>query len=304
MGVAAPCGSWAYVVDVLSDRCGDDTCGDLALSDPYVLQQALDDASYLLNTWTAFQFQGGQDGCEGTVRPCASYGPARSVPEWNSRAGGWAWGMWPTGYTGGFTQGYSQAQLGANDFCCYGGTRPLSRRGGCECGGPSQVGLGAFPVNEITEVLVNGQVVPPDEYRIDDQRWLVRLPPPGETGKPHWPYCQRLDLPATEEHTFQVSFLYGGLVPEAGVRAAVALGCAIAQERCGGPCVLPQNASQVTKDGVSVTLVRPTEDVLDAMPFAVRSFVNATNPGLLRRRPRVMTPDLPREVITTTWSAT
>lgn len=298
MGVSAPCASWAFVADVLSDRCGDDVCGDSALSDPYVLQQSLDDASYLLNAWTAYQFQGGQDGCAGVVRPCASYGPARSVPEWTPHAGGYAWGMWPTGYGNTVSTGV----LDTNGFCCYGNSQPLARRG-CGCGGPSQVALGAYPVTAVTEVRVDGNVVPSDEYRIDDHRWLVRLPPPGTTGRPHWPNCQQLQLPPTEPRTFQVSFAYGGIVPEAGVRAAIALGCAINAERCGGPCVLPQNTSQVNKDGVSITLVRPTEDVLDNMPFAVRSFVNAVNPSGLRRRPRVMTPDLPREVVRTTWTA-
>ena len=299
MAVEPPCGNtWATIADLLSDRCPDDSCGDLAISDPYVVQQALDDASFMLNAWTAFQYQGGQDGCEKTVRPVPSYGPARSVPEWTARAGGYGWGMFPTNWGASYL-GPTSGMLDTN-FCCYGSTQPLARRGGC-CNGPSQIDLGAYPVNSVTEIMLNGLVVPPDEYRIDDDRWLVRLPAPGETDRPHWPACQRVDLPDTEDLTFSVTFNYGGLVPEAGVRAAIALGCAIAAERCGGPCLLPVNTSSVAKQGVTVQLVRPTEDILDAMPAAVRTFVNASNPNGIRRRPRVFSSDLPRQVVTTTW---
>lgn len=298
MGVTNSCSPWADLGDV-AQLCPGDDCRDL---DPYILEESIDSASFLLNAWSAFQYQGGKEGCEVVVRPVAKYGPARSVPEWGPGRGAGSWNpaMWPVG-TGGW--GIPTGWLDTNGwgFCGCGGS-PLARRTEC-CGGPSQVALGHYPVNSITEVLVNGNVVPDDEYLIQDQRWLVRTPAPGDTNRPHWPYTQRVDLPATEDHTFQVSANVGGIVPMAGVRAAVDLGCAIAEERCSGDCALPPGVTQVTREGVSVAIVRPTEDVIDALPSSVRLFLNSVNPGGLRRRPRVFSPDLPREVVTTTWQA-
>lgn len=299
MGVENACSPWATIADVMADSCEGSACLELAQTDPYQLQLAIEDASFMLNAWTAFQYQGGQDGCTATVRPCATYGPARSVPEWVAPPGGVSFGMWPLAY-GGTALTVGTGMLATNGFgFCGGGTSPLARRGGC-CGGPSQIGLGAYPVNSVSQVLIDGAVVDPAEYRVDDQRWLVRVAQSG-SDRPHWPYCQNLALPTTEDHTFAVVLNYGGIVPATGVRAAIALACALAAERCGGPCLIPQNATQVSKEGVTVQLVRPVEDVIDAMPTAVRTFLSVTNPGGLRRRPRVFSPDLPREVVTTTW---
>lgn len=288
MPVTAPCQPWADVADVIAYGCGD--CAETI--DAYVLQDALDDASYLLNAWSAFQFNGGKEGCEETTRPVAHYGPARTVPEWGpSRGYGWTPGMW------GFGFGVTTEMAATNGwgFCGCGTTSPLARR---DCnGGPSQIALGAYPVNSITSVTVNGNLLTPDQYRVDDQRWLVRMPDPGDTGHPHWPANQHVDLPATEDHTFQVVANVGGIVPAIGTRAAVDLGCSIARERCSGICALPPGVTQVTREGVSVAIVRPTEDVLDSLDSSVRLFLNAVNPSGVRMRPRVMSPDLPREVV-------
>lgn len=292
MAVLDPCEPWATVADVTDSACAGDPCLDL---DAYVLADALADASFLLNAWSAFAY----NQCETTVRPCAAYGPAHGAPEWVPPAGAVSWGMWPYQYATAAGWGGPWWWDSTWGYCGCTSTTPLSRRGDC-AGGPSQIGLGAAPVFSVSEVLVDGAVVPAADYRVDDRRWLVRLPTTGTT-KAYWPSCQRLDLPATETGTFQVTFTYGNPPPETGVRAAIDLACQIATERCAGECTIPTNVTQLSREGVQIALVRPSEAVLDNYPLSVRAFLNAVNPGGLRRRPRVFSPDLPREVVTTTW---
>lgn len=301
MAVTAPCGPWADLDDVAAATCATGDCDALIDSNPTALTAALADASFLLNAWSAFQYQGGKTGCTATVRPVSSYGPARSVPEWGPgpSAGTWNPNLWGANF-GGWTVPTSMLDTNGWGICGCNASTPLARRGCCEYG-PSQIGLGAYPVNSVTQVLIDGVALDSSEYRIDDDRWLVRLPPSGSTSRPYWPTCQRVDLPTTEDNTFAVTFNYGGLVPPIGTNAAVALGCAIAAERCNGVCLLAPGVTQVNREGVSLQLVRPTEDVLDSMPSEVRTFVNAVNPGMLRHRPRVFSPDVAREVVRPTW---
>lgn len=71
----------------------------------------------------------------------------------------------------------------------------------CGCSALSSVRLDAEPVVEILEVKVDGEVVPADEYRIDNGRYLTGLWRPDGTLRA-WPSCQLLELAETEPGTF------------------------------------------------------------------------------------------------------
>ncbi len=220
-------------------------------------------ASDLLYEMSGRQFPGQ---CEAIVRPCArrSGGNGRHPSAWSES---WGWCM-------------------CADTC------------GCE--GSGRIGLGAYPIVEITEVKVDGVVLDPSRYRIDDRRTLVRLPDADGTN-PGWPRSQRLDLDDDQEDTFSVSYVWGESPPEAGVRAAAVLACELAMA-CDpdsvDQCRLPKRATSVTREGV--TMVLSPSDFLDKDGntglWEVDLFLRAYNPARIRHRAQVWTPNMARVV--------
>lgn len=181
------------------------------------------------------------------------------------------------------------------------------RSGGCGCGSAgrcgctrlSQVTLGVYPVTEVTEVKVDGVVLDPARYRVDDYRWLVRLAD-ADGSNPGWPTCQRMDLADTEDDTWSVTVTYGVEPPAAGVAAAAALGCQLAlacQPETVGECRLPRGVTSIARQGVDVTLLSPAtvEEMKSALP-EVALFLDAYNPGGVRRRAVLASPDVGRAV--------
>lgn len=192
-----------------------------------LVDDALAAASSILYVLSGRQFPGV---CSATVRPCA-WRPGQSQ---RTR---YRWGTWEWRRAWGSCGCRSDAV--------------------CGCGGLSQVEL-RQPVAEVTEVLVDGDVLDPSAYRVDDWRWLVRVD--GDS----WPCCQSLELDSTEPGTFEVSFGFGALPSPGGDRSAAALACELAkawQPELAGQCRLPQRVQQLTRQGVS--LVMNPADVFD-----------------------------------------
>lgn len=119
--------------------------------------------------------------------------------------------------------------------------------------------LGGSPLIDVTEVLLDGEVLDPSEYQVDDYDVLVRLRnADGVLGR--WPCCQDVTLPTTEEGTFQVSYTYGRTPPLGGIRAAASLACQLAlaaQPETAGQCRLSDRVLSVTRQGVTKTLRDP-----------------------------------------------
>jgi len=129
-----------------------------------------------------------------------------------------------------------------------------TRDGGCRR--LSMIRLAGYPVVAITEVTIDGVIVPPSEYRVDRGRELIRLADANGNYQA-WPGCQRLDL-QSGEGTFFVSYTYGQNPPVSGVAAAAQLACAIAKQ-CPGSngqiaedCDLPAGVVRVTRQGVTI----------------------------------------------------
>lgn len=118
--------------------------------------------------------------------------------------------------------------------------------GGCSCTKIEQVEL-PYPVANITEVKVDGVVMHPDRYRVDDWRYLVRLD--GE----QWPRCNDLNLDDDQPGTWSVTAQYGTEVPELGKLAVGELASEIVLSCTGSKgCKLPSSTVQsVTRQGVT-----------------------------------------------------
>lgn len=120
------------------------------------------------------------------------------------------------------------------------------RPGNCGCTDLCQVTLPG-PVAEITEVLVDGAVVPAEEYRVDEWRHLVRL------GDECWPSCQDYSLDTDQPGTWSITYTRGRPVPTLARRAFSVLRCELVK-LCNrdASCVLPRNMASVNRQGVTI----------------------------------------------------
>lgn len=160
----------------------------------------------------------------------------------------------------------------------------------CGCCWVSRILLAGYPVIQVSEVLIDGETVDPSGYRLDAHRWLVRMPD-ADGLRVAWPGCQRLDLDDTEPDTFAVTYTWGATVPLLGQQAAAELACQLAAVASGGECDLPAGTTKVTRQGITVDLDK-FGAALVGLPLT-SLFLATYNPSGLRRRPALVTPDLP-----------
>lgn len=199
--------------------------------------QAID---YLWN-WT-----GGVFGvCDVQVRPC------REGCDGNAQWASTFWGRGP-----GFDPGFPRLGMGGAST---GGFYPVlvsgqwfnmtcGCLGQCKCSpsGPTVLSLPG-PVQSITEVTIDGIVVPPTDYRLDRNRWLIRTD--GEV----WPGCQDMNAATDAQGSFVVRYTRGVPVPVGGQVAAGRLACELALAACEDDnCALPDNWQTLTRQGITI----------------------------------------------------
>lgn len=219
--VIGPCSPWTTASDVLA-------CCDIGECDT---PSVLDDVAELAST-TLFEVSGRRFNgiCERVLRPYASpcqcwslIGGSRWVWSYSTAVGIWGWGW--------FNEGGDRR-----------GCTPLQ-----------QITLPGYPVQQVTEVLIDGDVVDPATYRLDNRRDLVRMDDPGPPYvKNYWPGCQNLALEADQPGTFQVSYTWGMAPPQVGVEAAAELACELFKSCQGAECAIPAGATRVTRQGVTI----------------------------------------------------
>jgi hypothetical protein len=113
------------------------------------------------------------------------------------------------------------------------------------------VTLAPYPVREIVEVKIAGDVLDAGAYRLDRWRELVR------TDGGRWPGCQDLSLDDTEPGTFSITYRHGAEIPALASAAAAEVACQILQA-CptlglgGGECVLPDGVVSIARQGITV----------------------------------------------------
>ena len=162
----------------------------------------------------------------------------------------------------------------------------------CRCGrcNNSIIELGYAPINSITWVVIDGDTLDEDQYRLDDKRWLVRID--GSS----WPLCQDLNANVGSDNTFEVRFSHGDFGGVRARNAAIQLAMQMAKAAKQDPtCLLPAQAIGINRQGVNVTMdpTMFTEKGLTGIA-TVDTFIHSVNPNQLQRRARVGSPDMPR----------
>lgn len=238
--------------------------GDMPCMD-YETDSAVAEAMLLFASDVLYEFTGRQwpGVCISTVRPCAE------------RSRGGAAGWWPVG-----------GRRGSWGSC----SCNRSRR--CGCSSLSEVRL-ADHVLEVVHVVVDGVVVPPVEYALDDHRFLVGLTE--ADGSPRvWPCCQRLDREPTEAGTWEVTFTHGGMPPRGGSLAAASLACELVKAFTPDAkgCRLPKRVTSITRQNVTVSLLDPLtlfSEGQTGLP-EVDLWLGSVIAGRRRRRARLIVP--------------
>lgn len=120
--------------------------------------------------------------------------------------------------------------------------------GECGCTRIREVKL-IGPVGGIESVMIDGEVIDPSAYRVDDGHKLVR-----QDGQ-EWPVCQDMNAPAGEDNTFVITY-YHGAVDDITVRWAAGI---LADEYLKAvlgddDCRLPAGTTNVVRQGVSFEL--------------------------------------------------
>lgn len=231
--------SWASTADLCAP------CSPTDVVDEAAFEASLLKASEILYYFTRQKWPGvGTDIFRPCSRACSGSRWAGSVYEVASYGVGGGAAMLGA-FGGGFTE------------------LPMYDRAQCGCGWQDRVTLPGFPVVSITTVTIDGVVVNPAKYRLDDQRDLVTVR--AMAADPQWmfPACQRMDLPVTQPDTWQVEYKYGAAPPGAGVAAAATLGCelALACQPSESPgrkaCRLPNRVQTIIRQGVTMAILDP-----------------------------------------------
>lgn len=158
----------------------------------------------------------------------------------------------------------------------------------------SRIRLGPEPVVSITQVRIDGEIINPATYQIDEWRYLAAIPDPVTGAVRSWPCCQRLDAPATEAGTFEVVLAFGAMPPPGGKAAAIGLGLQIL--KAGSPdCKLPANTQTVVRQQVSQQLLPLDPAVMFDKGHTgitlVDRWISAVNPYHVTEPGRVLSPD-------------
>ncbi|MGI5292794.1 hypothetical protein ACQEVF_57115 [Nonomuraea polychroma] len=109
------------------------------------------------------------------------------------------------------------------------------------------------PIHQIVAVHIDGRILSPTAYRVDDGVILVRQ----DGGV--WPIGQNLAIPNGQPGTFAVRYIRGTSVPLGGVKAVTVLACELVAQLEGRRCRLPTRVTSVDREGVSYQMADPTE---------------------------------------------
>lgn len=252
--MAGPCTPWIDGDDV-AECCSVESSGGI------IFDAVAEQASDLLFNISGRLFAGE---CERTVRPaCDSCACGYQV-----LSRGYVIGPWDFGYP-----------LMLCDSCLV----------ACD---PSLVKLAGYPVREVSEVKIDGDIVPEADYRLFNDRYLQRL----DGGR--WPRSQNLGWPDTESNTFSITYSFGADPPALGVAAAASIACEL-YKACDvgttGDCRLPTGVTRLTRQGVTIDKLAFTSwgyregRWATGLPL-VDAFLGSVNPAGLQRRPVVWAP--------------
>ena len=159
----------------------------------------------------------------------------------------------------------------------------------CGCGprcsweSPYVIHLGvgaALPVQEIIEVVIDGIVLDPLEYRQEGDL-LYRL-------NEKWP-SQNLAAPLDEPGTWSITYMRGFPPPEGSAVLVGLLAKEFLTACAGGKCALPRRVQTVTRQGVTYQMVDPVDIYATGKTgiSEIDLWLSAVNPGAMASPPTV-----------------
>jgi len=161
--------------------------------------------------------------------------------------------------------------------------------------------LSGYPVREITQIKVDGDILAANEYGLWKWRWLVRK------NDDWWPRCQDLSLDDTEDGTWSVAYTYGQTPPMPAQDAAAELACEIYKSCTAQDCALPKGTTRIVRQGVVIEKLAFVTWGLQngvwrtGLP-KVDAFLSWANPHGIQRRATVWSParrmQYPRRALT------
>lgn len=217
--MSGPCEQWTTPEAIQS--------AGLSLPAEAAVEEAIAYASEVLYYLSRQRFPGV---CDDEVRPCVGDNRGCGFGEWS---GSWGWGGpvgWPIRLDGRWVDvGFCASRCNLSTLVLSG------------------------PVVDVSEVIVDGQVLDPSNYQLQGRRSLVRL----DGGR--WPCSQDF---TREPPQFVVTYRRGAAIPRAGRLAAAYLSAEVAasmrpQGAC--ECQLPEEVQSVIRAGVQLTFERTAE---------------------------------------------
>ena len=255
--MVAPCG-WD-----LTDSIG--CCQDFWDTLTTAEQEAAAAASSFV-LWAATGRQFGP--CPITVRPCGRWPCEDGV-------GGWYWnqGIWtPYVFEG---EWFNCACIGE-----------------CRCEARCRIYLPG-PVASVESVTLDGNLVDPSTYRVDNYRWLIRTGTDASGNALCWPTHQNYDKDSGDD-TLIVSYSRGTPVPPYLLAAAGIYACEWAKMCRGEKCLIPSRVVTLTRQGTTFQNVDP--DTLLARGLtgiqSVDQIITLINPYALKGRSVLLSPDI------------
>lgn len=153
----------------------------------------------------------------------------------------------------------------------------------CGCSGLPGIRL-VPPVGPISEIMIDGAVLPPEDYRVDDNYRLVRL----DGGS--WPVCAG--------DKFTVTYLNGFPVTLAGRHAGAVLGLEYLKALTGDKkCRLPSSVTSLTRQGVQMEFTTELFAGGRTGISEVDLYLAQFNPHGLRQAPAVYSVDYLRPIV-------
>jgi hypothetical protein len=115
------------------------------------------------------------------------------------------------------------------------------------------------PIVSIDQVTVDGTAVDPTHYRLDNRRWLSACAPDGiDSLLLPWP-TQDLRRADGDPDTWTVTVTHGAIPPSPVVMAAKELACQLIRKAAGNDCELPDNATTISDNGITISMQVPTD---------------------------------------------
>lgn len=165
-------------------------------------------------------------------------------------------------------------------------------RGDCSCTALCEVVM-PTPVGGIASVWMDGALLDPTAYRVDNGDRLLRTD--GEC----WPTCQDMTLAPTEVGSFAVSY-YPYLAPNDLLRYAAGVLAAEYFKACSGKqCRLPQGVTSISRNGISMEIPSGLFPNGATGLREVDPIIRIYNPNGLKMPSRVLSPDSSRSRVQT-----